>query len=287
MKTKIYSLLVIAFAIIISSCTENKPTVLKVMTYNIRYDNPDDLQNNWKYRKDFAANMIHFYDVDIFGTQEVLKNQLDDLLDRLPEYTSLGVGRFDGKTEGEYSAIFYKTDKYEVLDDGHFWLSETPEVAGSMGWDAACERIVTWGIFKEIETGNRFAFVNTHFDHRGRKARKESALMLNKEVSRIVAEDLPVIVTGDFNAIETSEPIQTILEDGILLDTRKLAPIVYGPSWTSHSFGQIPFEKRNIIDYIFVTKDFSVEKYASISDRLDSTYLSDHNPVYVEAILNK
>jgi endonuclease/exonuclease/phosphatase family metal-dependent hydrolase len=254
---------------------------LNVMTFNIRYDNADDLQNNWQYRKDFAARMIGFYNVDIVGTQEVLKNQLDDLLQRLPGYTSLGVGRIDGKEKGEYSAIFFQTQKFEVEKNGHFWLSQQPESIGSVGWDAACERIVTWAVFKEKKTGLRFAFFNTHFDHIGVVARKESALLLKKRVTEI-AGTLPVILTGDLNVTPDAEAVHTLLADGQLADSRKLSKLSYGPSWSFHDFGRTALAARRRIDYIFVGKGIKVNRYASICETLDSTFLSDHNPVFAE-----
>ena len=259
---------------------QNK-VALNVMTFNIRYDNADDLQNNWQYRKDFAARMIGFYNVDIVGTQEVLKNQLDDLLQRLPGYTSLGVGRIDGKEKGEYSAIFFQTQKFEVEKNGHFWLSQQPESIGSVGWDAACERIVTWAVFKEKKTGLRFAFFNTHFDHIGVVARKESALLLKKRVTEI-AGTLPVILTGDLNVTPDAEAVYTLLADGQLADSRKLSKLSYGPSWSFHDFGRTALAARRRIDYIFVGKGIKVNRYASICETLDSTFLSDHNPVFAE-----
>lgn len=264
---------------------QNK-VALNVMTFNIRYDNADDLQNNWQYRKDFAAQMIGFYDVDILGTQEVLNNQLVDLLQRLPDYKSLGVGRIDGKEKGEYSAILFKAKKYEVEKNGHFWLSQQPESIGSVGWDAACERIVTWGVFKEKKTGLRFVFFNTHFDHVGVVARKESALLLKKRITEI-AGTLPVILTGDLNVIPGAEAVQTLLADGQLSDSRKISKLVYGPSWSFQDFGRRPLADRRLIDYIFVSKGIKVNSYASISETLDSTFLSDHNPVFAKIELAK
>ena len=129
------------------------PEPVNVMSFNIRYDNPEDSLDNWQYRKDRAANAIRFYDVDILGTQEVLHNQLEDLKQRLPEYGVIGVGREDGKEKGEYSALWYKKDRFNLLDSGYFWLSETPEVAGSKGWDGACERIASWAKLVRMESG--------------------------------------------------------------------------------------------------------------------------------------
>jgi len=281
------SILLIASIFYLSSGVIAQPLQLNLMTFNIRYDNPDDSLNNWKFRKGFVANMIRFYDVDVLGTQEVLHNQLTDLLTSLPAYAYAGVGRLDGKTAGEYSAIFYKKEKFELLKTGNFWLSETPEKAGVKGWDAACERIVTWVILKEKETGKKFAFINTHFDHMGKIARRESAKLLLSRVD-LIAQGLPLFVSGDFNAAPQSEVIAMLSDKNTvnhLTDSRSVAPFIYGPGWTNHAFGQVPMEKRRIIDYIFVKNNVSVERLAVIAEMLDNLYLSDHNPVLIKASL--
>jgi endonuclease/exonuclease/phosphatase family metal-dependent hydrolase len=275
---------IVAMFLITIGCTE-KPLQINVMTFNIRYDNPDDSLNNWQLRKDFVANMIRFYDVDVLGTQEVLNNQLNDILKALPQYASVGVGRLDGKTAGEYSAVFYKKVKFELLNSGNFWLSENPSEVGVKGWDAACERIVTWVVLKEKTTGKKFAFINTHFDHVGQVARRESAKLLLSKVDEI-AKGLPLFVTGDFNATPESEVV-TILTDknssNHLIDSRSVAPIIYGPAWSFHGFGRVPMEKRSIIDYIFIKNNVSVKQVAIISEMMDNNYLSDHNPVLIKA----
>lgn len=262
-----------------------EPLQLNLMTFNVRYDNPDDSLNNWQFRKGFVAKMIRFYDVDVLGTQEVLNNQLTDLLTALPQYAYAGVGRLDGKTAGEYSAIFYKKEKFELLKSGNFWLSENPSAVGVKGWDAVCERIVTWVILKEKSTGKKLAFINTHFDHVGQVARRESAKLLLSKVDEI-AQGIPLFVTGDFNSTPKSEVI-TILTDknnrNYLTDSRLVAPFIYGPDWTFHAFGNVPLKNRSIIDYIFVNNNVSVERIAVISETLDNLYLSDHNPVILKA----
>jgi len=278
-------LVLIAFLFVMNINGAAQPLRLNLMTFNVRYDNPEDSLNNWKYRKDFAANMIRFYDIDVLGTQEVLNNQLNDLLSALPQYAYAGVGRLDGKKAGEYSAVFYKKDKFDLLDSGNFWLSENPSAAGVKGWDAACERIVTWVILKEKKTEKKFAFINTHFDHVGKIARRESAKLLLSKVKEI-AKDLPLFVSGDFNSTPQSEVI-TMLTDknrtNHLIDSRSIAPFIYGPAWTNHSFGEDPMEKRRIIDYIFVNNKVKVEVEAVIAERLNNLYLSDHNPVLLKA----
>lgn len=253
---------------------------LRVMTFNVRFDNPEDGPMNWKFRREAAAGLIREGKIDLLGTQEVLKNQLDDFLRLLPEYGYVGVGRADGKTAGEYSAIFYRKNRFSAVATGNFWLSLTPEIPGSRGWDAACERIVTWAIFEERKNGLRLAFFNTHFDHLGQVARRESAVLLMEKI-RQIAGSLPVILTGDFNATPESEPVGIILGYGLLLDSRKVAGQVCGPPWTFHGFGQVPEPERTLIDYIFVSPHFQVIEYSNISELKGEIYYSDHNPVMV------
>jgi endonuclease/exonuclease/phosphatase family metal-dependent hydrolase len=252
------------------------------MTFNIRYDTSADSLNAWSNRKEFAASCIDFYEADIVGLQEVLHHQLDDLKHYLPAYESLGVGRYDGKTKGEYSAIMYRKDRFEVLETETFWLSENPQAVGVKGWDAACERIVTWGHFKEKQTGKDFYFVNTHFDHIGKVARRESSKLLLSKIKEI-AKDKPVIVTGDFNAGSTDEAVKILTDESDpnhLLNTYNLSPLKYGPDWSFHAFGRIPVSKRIIIDYIFVKGNIATDRHGILYDtKNEELYLSDHNPV--------
>jgi endonuclease/exonuclease/phosphatase family metal-dependent hydrolase len=257
------------------------------MTFNVRYDNPADSANNWKYRKDFATGMIRKNDVDVLGTQEVLYSQLNDIRVLLPEYSYAGVGRKDGGTQGEFSAVFYKKERFELLNSGTFWLSENPAAVGVKGWDAAIERIVTWVLLKDKASGKEFAFINTHFDHIGQVARRESAKLLLSKVDEI-AGDRPVIVTGDFNATPDSEVVQIITDtnrSNHLADSRVLAPSILGPSWTFHGFGKVPMENRSIIDYIFVKNKVTVSQLSVLSEMSGNIYLSDHNPVFIKASL--
>ena len=233
---------------------------VNVMTFNVRYDNPDDSLNNWAYRKDRVANAIRFYDADIVGTQEVLHNQLVDLQQRLPEYESIGVGREDGKEAGEYSALWYRKDRFTAKDSGWFWLSETPEVAGS-------ECFV----------------LNTHLDHVGVAARREGVKLVLDKVQEL-GGDLPVIVTGDFNAEPESDVIKQVTDTADpehLTDARTVADLVYGPDWSFHDFGSIPYEHRSRIDYIFVKNGLEVLKYGILAETEGNAYLSDHTPVLV------
>lgn len=287
MKKLLYAVSAILALTILSSCGESKPLELNVMTFNIRLDAASDSLNNWKYRKDVAADIIKKYDIDIVGTQEVLPNQMQDLRDRLPEYTALGVGREDGKNEGEFSALFYKKDKFKEIESGTFWLSETPEVAGSMGWDAACTRVATWAFLEDVATQKRVFAINTHLDHVGVQARINGVtLMLEK--AHAIAGDLPVILTGDFNAEPTSDVIQHVISDKTpnnLVSTRDIAKTKVDAIGTFHDFGRIAEENREYIDYIFVSKGTEVLEYKVAETMVDSVYVSDHNPVYAKIVM--
>ncbi|HIZ33962.1 MAG TPA: endonuclease/exonuclease/phosphatase family protein [Candidatus Bacteroides merdigallinarum] len=256
---------------------------VNVMSFNVRYDNPDDSLNNWNDRKDRVANAIRFYDADIVGTQEVLHNQMEDLRQRLPGYESIGVGREDGKEAGEYSALWYRKDRFTAKDSGWFWLSETPEVAGSKGWDGACERIATWAKLQDKLTGKELFVLNTHLDHVGVAARREGVKLVLDKIQEL-GGDLPVILTGDFNAEPESDVIKQVTDTADpkhLTDARTVADLVYGPNWTFHDFGNVPFEHRERIDYIFVKNGLEVLKYGILAETEGYAYLSDHAPVLV------
>jgi len=259
---------------------------IDVMSFNIRYDNPEDGKQNWHHRKENVVRMINFYDLDIIGMQEVLANQLNYLKTNLKQYETLGVGREDGKEKGEFAPIFYKKDRFKVLKSGTFWLSETPQKV-SKGWDASLERIATWAVLRDKSTMEEFIFMNTHFDHRGDIARVESARLL-KQKSIELAGNLPLILTGDFNLTPESEGIETLTQpDGknTLVNASSAATFTYGPDWTSSGFDNRPFEERKVIDYIFLKGIGTVNKYAVFSEMLENLFLSDHCPVFAQVEL--
>lgn len=248
-------------------------------TFNMRYDNPGDSLNNWQYRKDTVCQYILAKKMDIIGMQEVLHNQLEDLKAGLPNYAAIGVGRDDGKEKGEYSPLFYRADKYEVLESNTFWLSQYPDSVGFIGWDGACTRIATWAKFKDKATGKIFMGVNTHFDHVGTEARRESALLIIKKIKEIVG-DQPAVVTGDFNVNDQSEAYKTITtNEFVLKDAYKMTDQKAGPNYTFHDFGRYAMEKREKIDFIFVTPQIKVLNTEIAQNPETKTgYLSDHNP---------
>lgn len=259
---------------------------INVMSFNIRYDNPADGDQNWHQRKENVVRMINFYDLDIIGMQEVLVSQLNYLKDNLQDYQAVGVGRKDGKEKGEFSPVFYRKDRFKELKSGTFWLSETPEKV-SKGWDAALERIASWVVLKDNITGKEFIFMNTHFDHRGKQARIESAALLKGKATELAA-GMQLILTGDFNLTPESEGIQTIIKpdgENTLVNSSSTATFTYGPDWTSTGFNDRPFAQRKVIDYVFLKQIKTVNRYAVISEKLNDLQLSDHCPVFVQVEL--
>lgn len=259
------------------------------MSFNIRYSNPGDSANAWEHRKDHAASQVLFHEVHLLGVQEALKGQLADLVERVPQFKYIGKGRADGKEKGEFSAILYDTTRLQLLQTETFWLSETPEVPGSKGWDAAIERIVTWAKFYDPVSKKIFFHFNTHYDHMGQEARRESSKLLMQKVHEI-AGDLPSLITGDFNAKPSDEPIQ-ILKDVndplYFIDAKEVSETPhFGPDGTFNAFG--PKEIHNQpIDYIFIKNGFSVLKHATLSQTWEGRFSSDHFPVYARVGLGQ
>ncbi len=244
---------------------------LSVMSYNIRLDTESDGDNAWPKRRDFLLSQVLYHAPDLIGTQEVLPRQLDWLSAQLPDYTALGVGR-EGGNRGEYSALFYRSDRFQLQDSGTFWLSTTPEEV-SVGWDAALPRICTYGRFRDLHTGQAFMAFNTHFDHVGELARRESARLLLRKIDSLNAGNLPVVLTGDLNLTPDTEPIAVFTES--LVDAYTAAPIRLGPAGTFTGF-QYGERADRRIDYILVSPDVRVDKFATLTDAMDRRYPSDH-----------
>ena len=276
MKKNFCLFLNILLAVSLSSQT------LNVMSFNIRYNTSSDKENAWPNRKNKVAGQILFHDVHVVGVQEAQHDQMMDLKERLVRFKYVGVGRDDGKTAGEYSAIFYDTTRVKLLKSETFWLSETPAVPGSKSWDAAITRIVTWARFRDIKTKKQFFVLNTHFDHLGKKARAESARIILQKV-KTLAGKLPVIVTGDFNTPPSDEPYQLIVEANNkdrLTDSKAIcATAHYGPTGTFNDF-RTKERDNEPIDYIFIKNKVKVLKHGTLSQAWEGRFSSDHFPVF-------
>lgn len=255
------------------------------MTFNLRLDTPSDSSNAWPYRKEMVAQTMRFHKADFVGIQEGLPHQLEQLDDMLPYFDRIGVGRNTADDPGEYSAIYYKKERFELIDHETFWLSETPDKVASVGWDAALPRIVTWGQFRDRITGETFYVFNTHFDHRGEKARAQSASLILEKIEEI-AGDAPVTVTGDFNTTENDPPYKILT--GIMGDHNQVLKDGFyeaeyghhGPTSTWNGFEEIVPDRR--IDFIFTNSGFDVIQHAAIADQKDGRFPSDHLPVVAD-----
>lgn len=246
---------------------------MKVMSFNILCGGK--AENAWTKRKPLVRDTIKKYNPDTFGLQEAHYKWMLYLRWVLrKEYDFVGVGRDDGKIKGEFSPVFYKKDKYEVIDKGNFWLSETPEIPGK-GWDAACVRICSYVVLKDKQTGEKFAHFNTHLDHVGDIARSEGAKLIADRADTF--KEIPTVVTGDFNVNPESGAYKTITAAGFC-DARTLDPDANNVK-TYNGFDQNPAE---MIDFVFVKYGFKVKSCNTITDKIDGRYISDHYPVLAE-----
>lgn len=239
---------------------------LYVGSYNIRYKNSEDAEKGdiWAKRCQVICDQLNFEAPDIFGAQEVLDEQLHDMLKALDGYAYIGVGRDDGKKEGEYAPIFYRTDKLTKLKDGHFWLSQTPETP-SLGWDAACVRICTWGLFKDNATAKRFYFFNLHTDHVGAKARREASKLVIRKMKELASSADGIVLTGDFNVDQDDEVYRIFTDSGFLSDAYAIARHRFAENGTFNDF-DTNLKTDSRIDHIFVSKDFEVPRYGILTN---------------------
>lgn len=249
---------------------------ISVMTYNIKWDNTNDTVNNWNDRKEAMVDLLKHYQPNIIGMQEVVNGQLNYLVTNLPNFSSIGVGREDGKEKGEYSPILYDTKLLKVVKSSTFWLSDTPDKI-SVGWDAALERICTYALFEDLKTKKQFWVFNTHFDHIGVMAREKSAELIVSKMKDINVDNLPVVLMGDLNLTPDETPI-LYLKDALTDGQSITEKTFYGPTGTFNGFDQ-DRELTNRIDYIFVDS-FKVLEYMHIDDRMENNkHISDHLPV--------
>lgn len=276
MKTKVVYLLLLLLSISFFAMAQEQ---IKSMSFNIRLDVESDGVNRWDTRKDKVAGLMNYYEPDFIGCQEVLQHQLEYLSSQLTHYNFIGVARDDGKQAGEYSCIFYNKEKFEVVKQSTFWLSPTPDTV-SMGWDAACHRVCTYGLFKSKKSKQFIWVLNTHLDHMGVVAREESAKLIIKKIKELTAaKNYPVILSGDFNSKPgeaAADYISKYLKNSRTASEEK----PYGPidTWNAFQFTKAP---QGCIDYIFISNDNRVaaKKFATITDSYDMKYPSDHFPI--------
>ena len=282
-----------AFAAVAANAQEEKGLLgldIRVVTCNVRYCKANDGENGWDFRRERLADALISLDADIIGTQEAYEIQKAYFEERLDKFNAVGVGREDGKKEGEHSAIFYNKERFTALDCGNFWLSETPDVP-SIGWDAACIRIATWAYLEEKSSGKKFFFVNTHLDHVGNQARREGVRLLCRKAAEI-GGGCPMVITGDFNSGKESDDIAYVKNMGLIhaydiADAKKLQPASFhGYSDMDRMAERIPKQfQPAIIDYIFISQGHC--SYYEIMDPkgADGGFLSDHCPVFADITL--
>ena len=272
------------FIIVFTSCAEKKVPEdnAKIMSYNIRLNIASDGENAWPNRKEFLTSQVLFFAPDVLGVQEALPGQMRDLDTLLTDYNFIGKAR-DGVDKGEYSAIFYNKKTVSVEKDNTFWLSETPDEL-SQGWDGACRRVCTYGLFTLKSTKEKFWVFNTHLDHVGKVAQKKGLKLILDKVKSVNTENLPVFITGDFNVEPNSDAIAQTKVD--FYDSKEIADIIFGPEGTFTGFKYDEPVKRRI-DHILVSKNpkVNVEKYAIFSSSVNFKFPSDHFPVFIEAEL--
>ena len=273
-----YHIIISILIMNILSCTSETTTVI---SYNIRYDNKWDEENSWDTRKESIVGIFEKYSPSFIGTQEGLAHQIHYMDSALTEYDYIGVGREDGEKKGEFCAIYYISDTYNVIESSTFWLSDNPENV-SIGWDAALERICTYGLFEHKQSKNRIWVFNTHFDHMGEIARRKSSELILQKINDLNSFSGPIILMGDFNSLPNSKPVYTILKE--FKDAFNIAlNKPQGPKGTYNGFNENqPIEKR--IDYIYL-KNIDVLNHEHIDDRLENNnHISDHLPVMVDII---
>jgi len=274
MKNIRYVLLIVLFLGSLARAQE-----FAVMTYNIRLDVASDADNDWNHRNHFLTDQLAYYAPAIFGIQEALPHQVMDIQLALSSYNHIGIGR-EGENQGEASSIFYQSSRFTVQHETTFWLSPTPDVI-SKGWDAACLRVCTFGLFTQLKTGKQFWVFNTHLDHMSEEAKTNGLELILAKIKAVNTQNYPVILMGDFNSPPNHLRIQNLKNS--LNDARDFSETKpFGPSGTFNGFAHDK-PVTNLIDYVFVSKSgFAVKKYAVLSDAINAHYPSDHLPVFVQ-----
>lgn len=252
-------------------------TAVRIISYNIRLGTGNDGTNRWELRRHASVNMILSESPTAIGIQEALADQLEYLLDSLPDYDMVGVGRDDGLSRGEHMAILYNTTDVELLNWGTFWLSPTPSEP-SFGWDSACKRTCTWARFRHLTTGKQFMMLNTHLDHKGAVAQHEGLRLIARHIKQQLPLGIPIFLTGDMNITPEAAPIRQL--DGTLHDART-SSLESDPRGTFNRWGRAD----RIIDYIFFRHAVPV-RYTVLRDKdYGAPFISDHYPILFEAEL--
>ncbi|TFH34618.1 MAG: endonuclease/exonuclease/phosphatase family protein [Bacteroidia bacterium] len=275
MKTRVPLYFIIAATFLACS---GDPGTIKVVSFNIRYDNPSDGINAWSERKEMVAGFIRNENPDLFGLQEALWHQYTFIDSSLDGYGSVATGRDDGLKGGEMTPIFYRRELFNLEESGTFWLSDTPGVPGSRGWGAALPRIVTWACLRKQKDGDRLYYFNTHFSHMSDSARIMSSKVLRKEVARIAGES-PFIITGDFNMVPDSRAYAELVELPVIDSYYVEGVVNEGAEYTFNGFSDNPGSRR--IDYIFVKTGLEPVGYTTRVVIHDKVFISDHWPVIV------
>lgn len=265
--------------------TDSETNSVRVMSFNLRYGSANDGENHWTKRRDFLVDTIKAFKPDVLGTQETLRFQADYLKKKLDGYEWIGVGREDGGEQGEMTAVFYRKDRFDVVKSGHFWLSESPEKRGSKSWDSSLPRMATWIELRDKQANGRptFRIVNTHFDHRGKQARLESAKLIRKRIAALPKET-PVILTGDFNCGEGSEPYQAMFakagdDASPVIDTYRAAHPKRGDDEGTFSGFKAANTGGARIDWVACSRDWTVKSAAIDRTSKAGRTPSDHFPV--------
>ncbi len=287
MKRRFAFFMVLLTVILVSvfSCADQADEPIRCMSFNIRYNNPQDGENAWPLRKEMVARTFTVHCVDAAGLQEPDTRQIEEMHALLPEYDWVGVGSKDGKEKGPYDPIFYRRDRLRLLNSDTFWLSEHPDSAGSFGWDASHTRIVTWAKFKDRRHGRIFFLFNTHLDYAGTINQPKSAALILTKIKKI-ADRHPVVLTGDFNCTRESSAYLTFTSgpDG-LQDTWSLSENGhYGGTLSANAFGK-DMRTDYVIDHILVQRVRRVANHGIVAERWDGRFVSDHYPVLADIYL--
>jgi endonuclease/exonuclease/phosphatase family metal-dependent hydrolase len=259
---------------------------MRVMSFNLRNARSDDGENRWELRRDAVIALIRKQRPDLLGTQEGYRDQLDELMAGLPEYGEIGVGREDGRREGEHSQILFRKERFRVEEDGAFWFSATPEVPGSMSWGNRITRLCTWARLEDLPSGRTLTLYNLHLDHESQPSREESARLLLERI-RGRGHGGPVVVTGDFNAEEDNPAIRLLVErrDPALQDTFRALHPQARETATFHGFhGFRGGTRGERIDFIFASADLRVRDAGISQGMRNGRYVSDHHSVYAELV---